>query len=209
MKIDIQSAAVAAIACAVSSIAAAAPTLVVQDGVLIGARNVLVTGHEYDVDLIDGTCSSAYGQCALYDFAFNYENAVAASWALLESVFVDSSAGNFDSEPFRIRGCVHEPLNFGYACMAFTPAYFERDGVITSAVAINQPAPSQFTDWVVSGQSGVDADLAPYVTSTWAVWRPSAATTPVPEPNSWMLLLSGVGLVALNRRFGQARLRVV
>lgn len=180
--------------------AAAAPTsLVVEAGILIGAKNVVVNGSDYDVEFVDGTCATVYGQCAPSAFTFSYDNAVAATWALLESVFIDSAAGSYDSEPSRTRGCVHEPLNFGYSCMAYTAAYFEREGVVTSAVAINQPSPSQFTDWVIGTQTGVNEDFSPYITQTWAVWRPSEVSASVPEPGTLELAFGALSIVVVGR----------
>ena len=182
-------------------VSAASVSLKIEQGVLVGAKNVSVNGRNYDVDFIDGTCATAYEVCSVSAFTFDYDGAVAASWALLESVFIDSSAGAFGSAPYRIRGCVHDPMNFGYACMAYTAAYFELEGIVTSAVAINQPSPSQFTDWVISGQTNVEYDFAPYVTNTWAVWRPSDMSSEIPEPASYALVLAALGIgTAIRRR---------
>ena len=79
----------------VSQLASAATNLVVEGGELIGATGVNVNGFLYDVSFSDGSCISLFGGCTSpSQFAFtDRTTALAASQALLDTVFLDSSRG--------------------------------------------------------------------------------------------------------------------
>lgn len=85
----------------------ATPTLLVNGGgVLIGANNVSVQGMLYNVRFKDGSCDALFNGCDASTFTFKTGNdAAAAARALLEQVFVDGPAGNFDSIPSKTFGC--------------------------------------------------------------------------------------------------------
>jgi hypothetical protein len=61
----------------------------------------LVDGSLYDVEFSAGTCIEMYNGCdEVSDFPFQtLASAVLASHALLDQVFLDGPAGNFDSDP--------------------------------------------------------------------------------------------------------------
>jgi hypothetical protein len=175
----------------------AAPTLVVSDGVLTGARGVPVAGRLYDVEFHDGTCSDVDGACA--SFAFDYDGAVDAAWALLDLVLIDSpEPWMLDSRPNLVRGCVG---TYDY-CQIFTPARFETQGgteFLVNAVAINQSSPSQYTDWVISGLLLPAHDTRPYQYQTWAVWT-DVTPSSVALPSSASLTLLGMASLFAARR---------
>lgn len=86
-----------------------AVTLNVVGGQLLGASNVLVDGDIYDVEFVDGTCIALFDGCnSPSDFAFtNSGSAALAAQALLDQVFVDGGAGQFDPDPALTTGCTN------------------------------------------------------------------------------------------------------
>ena len=100
-------------------------TLLVEDGILIGAEGVVVDGDHYNVSFQLGTCVDLYNGCdEQSDFTFSsMPSATLAFQALIDQVFIDSSAGNFDSDPSLTRGCE----NLDQQCDISTPyaLYFD------------------------------------------------------------------------------------
>ncbi|MEM7254372.1 MAG: hypothetical protein AAF493_23380, partial [Pseudomonadota bacterium] len=92
---------------------ASAATLVVDNGVLLGATGVNVNGALYDVSFQDGVCASLYDGCdENSDFPFANPNDIddrtvgdLANQALMNQVFIDSPQGAFDSQPELTVGC--------------------------------------------------------------------------------------------------------
>lgn len=115
-----------AAACAVAFASqASAAVLTVHDGILTGATNVSIGGDFYDVQFVDGSCNSLFNGCNASAFTFTTEaTAMAASRALLDQVFVDGPAGNFDSVTNKIAGCT-----YAGRCIAIVP--FARDSINT------------------------------------------------------------------------------
>ena len=75
-------------------------TLVVEDGQLMGATDVLVDGDYYNVEFVDGRASDLFMVAGEYTFTFTTEDeATAAAQALLYQVFLDVSLGGFDTDP--------------------------------------------------------------------------------------------------------------
>jgi hypothetical protein len=95
-----------------------AATLNVVGGQLLGASGVIVDGSSYNVGFLDGTCIALYGGCdEVSDFTFQSSSAAElASLALLDQVFIDGSAGSFDSDPEFTNGCTSAAL-----CGGVTP----------------------------------------------------------------------------------------
>jgi hypothetical protein len=92
---------------AVATSVQATPILLVDNGILTGAKNVDVGGTLYDVNFVDGSCASIYNGCdEITDFDFqNPSDGAAAAQALLDQVFIDGPSGSFDSAPGSIAGC--------------------------------------------------------------------------------------------------------
>ncbi len=98
-----------------------AATLNVSGGQLLGASNVFVGGNLYDVAFVDGTCIALFNGCdSAADFTFTTQaDALAASQALLDQVFLDGGAGAFDSLPAITNGCTSNGV-----CDVFTPPFW-------------------------------------------------------------------------------------
>jgi PEP-CTERM motif len=184
----------------VSSVpASASPILQVNaSGILTGALNVDVGGTLYDVAFVDTSCVAAYSGCdGPSDFPFTTAAAAqAASQALLDQVFVNGPAGNFDATPALIFGCTSSPLN----CSAWTPYGLGGQATALSKLAVNVPGvnPDSVADAAVANS----ASFVQFVDSTLAQWTPS--TTAVPEPTSMLLFSAGLaGLAARRYRRGR------
>jgi hypothetical protein len=171
---------------------ASAATLNVVGGQLLGASGVDVGGTLYTVEFLQDSCIALYDGCdSPSDFTFPTPGeALSASLALLDQVFIDGVSGNFDSVPSLTVGCEN------YArCDAFTP--YRRDSTLVSAAAARNVRPgfgndSTFGESYPATNNGDLNDTAIY-----AVW------TLVPEPGTAVLM--GLGLLAMGVR---ARLEI-
>jgi hypothetical protein len=88
-----------------SSIQAFAATLIVEGGLLTGAQGVLVGDDVYDVKFVTGTPQGIFYTPDGWDFVFNDGQAISASQALLDQVFINyPGVGMFDDNPSSIVG---------------------------------------------------------------------------------------------------------
>jgi hypothetical protein len=171
---------------------AAAPILLINsDGLLTGAKGVSIGGALYDVAFIDGTCASVFSGCDNdSDFAFSTSGtAETAAQALLDQVFIDGSAGNFDSMPEKTFGC-------GSAeCYAFIP--ISQDATrFTAVYAGNIMFEPDITFGPFSTTKSSD-----YTNLNFLVFAKfELAATPIPEPSSIFLMGLAMAGLAFSRR---------
>ena len=108
-----------------------AATLNVSGGILLGASDVDVDGTPYDVVFVEGTCIDVFSGCdSNDDFNFNNPDALLATLALLDQVFLDGVLGSFDSEPELTFGCTTTVTD---DCHALTPYAVVGESVFTWA----------------------------------------------------------------------------
>ncbi len=168
---------------------ASAVVLNIQDNILMGATGVDVGGTLYDVSFIDGIL----GQNIT---AFTSRpDALRASDALRTQVFT----GNFDALQSFTNGCT-DLLN----CYTYTP-YFTSNVSKNTFVAYTINSYSDLYDSensstlssTVTTVSNAGTNIARWSLSTPAV---SAVTSAVPEPETYALMLAGLGLLGFSSR---------
>lgn len=169
---------------------------------LLGASNVDINGTSYDVVFLDGTCGQVFDGCNdTSDFDFqSAEEAMAASQALIDQVFVDSELGNFDSDPASINGCTDNDY-----CHAYTPYMVSIGFVNILSSGFTQNGPLETFDWASSGiQTATYVWLwGDYPHITWAKWTPAATATDLPEAGTLAVLGIGFAGMLLARRRSQ------
>lgn len=175
--------------------ASSAATLTIDvGGQLTGATGVNVNGTLYDVEFRDGTCFAIFDGCDdESDFTFTtITDALVASQALLDQVFVDSGLGDFDSDPSLTLGIESQ---FGFIHSPYGAANLS--GTVPTTYALNRAdALPDVTDSELRGLlEGTGA------ISTYAVFTATPALPTVPLPAGFALLLSSVGGIAALRRF--------
>ncbi|MFS0771636.1 PEPxxWA-CTERM sorting domain-containing protein [Sphingomonas sp. 1P08PE] len=190
----------AATLCALPATADAAVTYDVQGGRLVGASGVVVDGSTYDVAFVDGSCATAHGTCTAANFAFTDKNhATLAAQALLDQVFLDGSAGAFDSDPALTMGCGNESGCESY--VVYAAGLADGFGTFQSIAAINTATGNRTPDQIGASGSLYQTffDTGENPAATFARFTPAGA---VPEPATWALMLAGFGLTgaALRRR---------
>lgn len=169
-----------------------AANLLVNGGQLTGATGVLVGSLYYDVTFVDGTCSGLYSGCNdSSDFTFTtIASAILAGNALLSDVFVDGTAGLFDSSPQLTAGCG----NF-FQCTIVTPFAPPEFVTVPGIWATNR---ALVADPAVSYNTLVQSyDTALSDAYVYAVWSPSAVPLPAA---AWLFGSAILGLVGVARR---------
>jgi hypothetical protein len=176
--------------------ASAAPVLLVDsNGFLTGANNVDVAGTLYNVKFSQGTCYQIYHGCESSFLNFTtIASARAATQALLDQVLIDSSAGQFDSEPRKISGC----QTFYSDCWVGIPYMVETyddGGIVFMGLALNRPPSASLPDRVVFTYTSAENNF------NYALFElASAPAVDVPEPSSTALMGLVIAGLAFTRR---------
>jgi len=181
----------------VYSVISNSATLIVENGVLMGATGVDVNGVLYDVQFLDGTCIELYGGCdeisdAPFANAFDTGLAIAANTALLEQVLIDSPLGSFDSSPDLTNGCF-----VAENCTTFT--LVENRGLLGLTYLVNRDLNNVDTA-TGAGPLNPASDTSIFSPdgANYAVWSQSAV---VPIPGTVWLFGSGLlGLIGVAKR---------
>lgn len=166
-----------------------ATTLIVEDGKLVGATEVLVGNTLYDVTFIDKSAydifyNDEYGD---YLFLFNSSDlAAAASDALLKYVLIDEynnspnlTYGITDS----IWGLIYTPYQLSLYCGNETvDAYAVRNNAYGYRQDSTHNAP----------YLGLYLDFSSSSREVWAVWTLHTSSTVVPEPTTLLMFTIGI-----------------
>jgi hypothetical protein len=199
----------------VSAGALAQVTWSVAEGKVTGARNVNVGGSFYDVEFGDTPVGEPLPVTGNGSFA------LAAATALVDQVFVSRAPLNLDSTPMALRGCnagggLSTRIGFAGSCKVFvgptgTLETLDANGIYNFRIwtASNNPGGITVSDGVFPfsfGNSRNDpstyAFAAFFDDVTVATWSTAA---PVPEPETYALVLAGLGLTGAFARRRKAK----
>lgn len=176
-----------------------AAVLVVDGGILTGAKGVDVGGILYNVEFVDGTCPSLFNGCdESTDFVFtDIDSALLATAALLDQVFIDGPDGPFDTDPSLTAGC---PPVLG-SCGVLNPfgigdVPFPSQNSLLTIVTFNNStlddSATFFEQWRIDS-----TDTSLVGGAVFADWQVS----PIPIPAAvWLFGSALIGLIGFSKR---------
>jgi len=159
-------------------------TPIVVGGTLTGATGVNVGGNTYNVEFLDGQCTTLFSGCDdAADFTFQNEtDALAAAEALLNQVFT----GAYDTQSNLTRGCTDIWVT---ACEVFIPYQRVGDGVLGTAANNDD---NESSDGFSTSAADPYADTSSLYLVTYARFTLAGG---VPEPSTWAMMLLGFGAI--------------
>jgi hypothetical protein len=175
-----------------------AADLVISGTELMGANNVLVNGQYYDVEFVDGSYQDIYINQSIAPIFITPSDASLASQALLDQVLLDGSSGNFDTKPALTLG-IGDNL-FGNIMTPY--GVLGSDVLVYIARNINNIV----GDTVVLGTYPILQDSSGSAGSplaVFALWRAAEdppVTGVVPEPSTYLLMGSTLGILAFAKK---------
>ena len=174
--------------------AAAAVLLVDGNGQLTGATGVDVGGTLYDVTFVDGSGITVFDGCnEASDFAFSDQaTAELAAQALLDQVFIDGPAGNFDTDFSSIFGC-GSPI----FCDALVP--FLTRGSSFDAIRATNDEFEILDEISLSDFINAQGDFSQIDSSVFASFTEQSVSE-VPLPAAAWVFLAGLGGLSAARR---------
>lgn len=146
---------------------------------LTGANGVVVNSVSYDVSFLDGSFNSVFGANPSQFLWANLGDSGLAVAALKDQVFSSATAA---LQPAAIRGCA------SYSCQVVT---WSHD---TGSQLYDLVGPTATSISAVPAHYATDNDFTLHQDRTLAVW--SVHVSPVPEPQSYAMLLAGLGVLA-------------
>jgi len=164
--------------------AQAVPTLLVDNGQLLGADNVNVAGNLFDVRFEEGSCIGLFGGCTSSSFSFPTQiSASATAQALLDQVFIDSGSDLFDTVPTATFGCTVG------TCQIVIP-FALLPGLVDTVTANNNNTIG--SDSVSNLRTGRGTNTGSQGSRVYAVFTES---DDIPEPS--VVAVFGIGLIGI------------
>ncbi len=198
-----------------SSVLNAATLNVSLQGVLTGADGVIINGNEYNVSFVEGPCADVFSGCDdSSDFFFQTKSeGLAAGQALLDQVFLDGIAGNFDADITKTFGCdqattvcvamvtyqnglLSDPDSGGLSDVLIFARNFDSSGSDNRGAVTYQNVGG-----LIELDSSINPGGNPNFNGDVQVWAVFSNTAVVPVPAAVWLFSSGLlGLIGIARR---------
>lgn len=180
-----------------------------SNGILVGAKNVLVGGELYDVVFESGSYTQIFVDETGLD-ADESGKAQQFSFALLDQVLINTASLVFDSNPAKIFGCSGVT-----DCEVLTPYLLGPSSVI---VAKANNSNNEARDRVTTNENGALAPggarprpLPPgsilVSGQVYANWSPAVVANDIPEPSTLLIIIAGCAALIFRRKLMRINLQ--